>query len=184
MPFEFKKYEIPGVLLIKPRVFGDSRGFFLETYKQSEFEAAGITERFVQDNHSLSTRGVLRGLHFQLEPKAQGKLVYCVRGSIFDVAVDVRRNSPDFGKWISAELTSENHHMLYVPPGFAHGFMVLSEMAEITYKCTEEYSPAHDGGIIWNDPHINVKWPDGEKLLSEKDMNLPKLSEAKLNFGY
>jgi len=182
MPFEFDKLSIPGTVLIQPRVFNDGRGFFLELYKHSDFAAAGIREHLVQDNFSKSAKGVLRGLHYQRQPKAQGKLVICITGSIYDVAVDIRRGSPDFGKWVGAEITEENRRMLYVPPGFAHGFQVLSETAEVMYKCTDEYSPSDDRGIIWNDPEINVIWPLAEPLLSGKDEKHPGLRDADNNF--
>ncbi len=183
MPFEFIKTEIPDVILIKPKVFGDERGFFMETYKKSDFEKAGIETNFVQDNHSKSIKGVLRGLHFQKEPKSQGKLVRCLRGRIFDVAVDIRENSPTFGKWVGFELTEENKYMLWIPQGFAHGFLTLEDNTEIFYKVSgSEYSPEHDAGIIWNDEQIGINWPleNIENLiLSEKDKNLPKLEEIK-----
>ena len=186
MPFEFVKTSIPGVILVKPRVFGDERGFFMETYKKSDFEKAGIDTDFVQDNHSKSVKGVLRGLHYQLEPEAQGKLVRCIRGKIFDVAVDIRRGSPTFGKWIGVELSEENKLMLWIPKGFAHGFLTLSEEAEIVYKVSgAEYSPEHDRGIRWNDPDIGIKWPlEGEPILSEKDRIAPLLKDAEVNFVY
>ena len=181
MPFEFIKTEIPDVVLVKPRVFSDERGFFMETYKKSDFEKAGIETNFVQDNHSKSVKGVLRGLHFQKEPKAQGKLVRCLKGKIFDVAVDIRKNSPTFGKWVGYELSEENKYMLWIPEGFAHGFLTLEDNTEIFYKVSNsEYSPEHDAGIIWNDEDINIKWPieNIENLiLSEKDKKLPKLRE-------
>lgn len=181
MPFEFVRLEIPEVILIKPKVFEDERGFFLEFYKYSEFDRAGIEVTFVQDNHSCSKRGVLRGLHYQLHPKAQGKLVRCVRGRIWDVAVDIRRGSPTFGKWVAVELSEENKYMLWIPIGFAHGFVALED-SEIIYKCTAEYDPSLDRGIIWNDPTLKIPWPVVEPLLSEKDRNLPTLNEAENNF--
>ncbi len=181
MPFEFQSLGIPGPVLIRPRIFRDDRGFFLEMYKHSEFRAAGIREHLVQDNFSRSTQGVLRGLHFQKSPKVQGKLVTCLRGRIFDVAVDIRNRSPHFGKWAGVELTEENRHLLYVPPGFAHGFQVLSENAEVMYKCTEEYSPADDRGIIWNDPDIGIAWPLPDPILSDKDGKQPRLRDADNN---
>lgn len=180
MPFEFLKTEIPEVVLIKPKVFKDDRGFFMETYKKSEFERAGIPTNFVQDNHSKSTKYVLRGLHFQKEPFGQGKLVRCIRGKIFDVAVDIRKESPTFKRWVGFELTEENKQMLWIPRGFAHGFLTLSDEAEIIYKVSDnEYSPKSDAGIIWNDPEININWPiDREPILSGKDKLLPKLVEC------
>ena len=177
MPFRFKRLEIPDVVLVEPVSFPDGRGFFMETYKHTDFAAFGIREYFVQDNHSSSAKGVLRGLHYQKEPMAQGKLIRCVQGAVFDVAVDIRRASPSFGRWISAELNAENRLMLYVPPGFAHGFMVLSEMAEIQYKCTREYSPQDERGIIWSDPDIGIPWPLSDPVLSAKDKLLPGLKD-------
>ena len=156
MPFNFTRLAIPDVILIEPRTFPDERGFFMESYKYSEFSAFGIKERFVQDNHSRSVKGVLRGLHYQKHPKAQGKLVRVVVGEIFDVAVDIRHGSPTYGQWVGEKLSAENKRMLYIPPGFAHGFCVLSEGAEVLYKTTEEYSPEHDAGIIWNDPKLSI----------------------------
>lgn len=184
MPFEFERLEIPEVISIKPKVFGDERGFFMETYKFSDFAGAGIKEGFVQDNHSKSSRGVLRGLHYQKDPNGQGKLVRCIRGRIFDVAVDIRKNSPTFGRWVGAELSENNNIMLYIPPAFAHGFAVLSESAEIIYKCTKEYSPDDDRGIIWNDPDINITWPISAPVLSRKDAEHPPLAKADNNFIY
>ncbi|WP_297445084.1 dTDP-4-dehydrorhamnose 3,5-epimerase [Desulfurobacterium sp.] len=182
MPFEFLKTEISEVIIVKPRVFGDERGFFLETYKKSDFTKAGINGEFVQDNHSKSRKGVLRGLHYQAKPKMQGKLVRCIKGRIFDVAVDIREGSPTFGKWVGVELSEENKLMLWIPEGFAHGFLTLSEEAEIVYKVSgSEYSPEHDRSIRWNDPQIGIEWPiDKEPLLSEKDRNAPFLQEAEL----
>ncbi len=182
MPFEFAPLALPGVILVRPRVFGDGRGFFLELYKRSEFLAAGIGEYLVQDNFSKSTRGVLRGLHYQKVPKAQGKLVTCLRGRIYDIAVDVRKGSPHYGKWVGEELTEENRHILYVPAGFAHGFQVLSETAEVMYKCTAEYSPADERGIIWNDPDLNIRWPLADPVLSAKDKVYPRFKDADMNF--
>jgi len=181
VPFDFEKCEIEGLILVKPKVFGDDRGFFLESYKKSDFIQIGIAEEFIQDNHSKSVKGVLRGLHFQNEPFAQGKLVRCVRGSIFDVAVDIRKKSPTFGKWFATFLTEENKNMLWIPKGFAHGFLTLSKTAEIIYKVSgSEYSPSHDAGIRWDDPFINISWPLAEygidkPILSTKDEKLPFL---------
>ncbi len=180
MPFEFKRLAIPDVILVIPKVFDDERGFFLESYKKSEFAKNGINIEFNQDNHSKSTKGVLRGLHYQLAPKAQAKLVRCPNGAIFDVAVDIRKNSPYFGKWVGEKLTAENKHMLYIPEGFAHGFVVLSETAELLYKASNEYSKEHDRGILWNDPDININWGiDFEPILSEKDKIQPRLKDIK-----
>lgn len=183
MPFEFITLEISEVILIKPRIFADERGFFLECYKQSDFAKVGINFNFVQDNQSMSKRGVLRGLHYQLEPKAQGKLVRCIKGKIWDVAVDIRKGSPNFAKWVALELSEENKFMLWIPPGFAHGFVSLED-SEIIYKCTAEYDPTLDRGIIWNDPQIGITWPTTDPILSEKDAKLPRLNEAENNFKY
>jgi dTDP-4-dehydrorhamnose 3,5-epimerase len=182
MPFEFRTLEMPGLVLIKPQVFGDDRGFFLELYKHTEFAGAGIREHLVQDNYSKSSKGVLRGLHYQKNPRAQGKLILCLKGRIYDVAVDIRKGSPHYGKWAGVELTGENMSMLFVPPGFAHGFQVISDTAEVMYKCTEEYSPSDDRGIIWNDPGINIAWPLKDPVLSGKDKLHPLLRDADNNF--
>ncbi len=183
MPFEFYKLEIPDLILIKPKVFCDDRGFFLESYKKSEFNKAGIREDFVQDNHSKSKKNVLRGIHFQLNPKAQGKLVRCIKGKIFDVAVDLRKNSKTFKKWIGIELSEENKLMLYIPPGFGHAFLTLSDEAEVIYKTTAEYDRNLDSGIRWNDPSIGITWGIKNPILSEKDANLPFLKDSNLNFN-
>lgn len=161
---------IGGVFIIEPKVFGDSRGFFFESFNQRAFEAAtGATLPFVQDNHSRSAKGVLRGLHYQVE-QPQGKLVRVVAGAVFDVAVDIRPGSPTFGKWVGVELTAENKRQMWVPPGLAHGFLVLSETADFLYKTTDYYSPQHERCIIWNDPTLAIDWPlDGEPILSAKD---------------
>src|SRR5271169_1124185 len=150
MPFTFKRLSLHEVVLITPDIFGDARGFFMEVYKHSDFAREGIPEYFVQDNHSKSAQFVLRGLHYQKDPAAQGKLVRCLKGRIFDVAVDIRKGSPTYGKWTGIELSEDNRQMLYIPPAFAHGFLTLSSTAEMIYKCTKEYSPEHDRGIIWN----------------------------------
>jgi len=165
------------VLLIEPTVFADDRGFFLETYHAARFAEAGIDANFLQDNQSRSVRGVLRGLHFQ-EPNAQGKLVRCALGALFDVAVDIRVGSPQFGKWFGAELTEENRLMLWVPPGFAHGFCALSEVADLAYKCTALYDAASDRAIAWDDPDIGIAWPVTEPSLSPKDAAAPRLKDA------
>ena len=178
MPFEFERLEIPDVILIKPKVFGDERGFFMETYKRPDFESAGIKGEFVQDNHSRSRYGVLRGLHFQREPYAQAKIVRVVRGVIYDVAVDLRKDSPTFGKWVGVILSEFNKWQLYVPRGFAHGFVVLSDVADVVYKVDNVYAPDYEGGIIWNDPDLNIDWPLDEPIISEKDRKWPKLREA------
>lgn len=168
---------LEGVVIIQPTVFGDSRGFFMETYHAEKFSQAGLPAVFLQDNHSRSARGVLRGLHFQ-EPNPQGKLVRVTRGAIFDVAVDIRRSSPGFGSWFGVELNEENRMMLWVPPGFAHGFCVTSDIADVVYKCTTMYEHAHDRGISWNDPSIGIEWPIREPLLSGKDAAAPRLHDA------
>ena len=168
--FTFVETGLPGVLVIEPTVFGDARGYFMETFQKEEFAAAGITDEFVQDNQSKSSRGVLRGLHFQKE-HTQGKLVRVTKGEVFDVAVDCCPNSATFGKWVGVTLSDENKKQFYVPKGFAHGFLVLSDEAEFCYKCTDYYDPTAEGGIPYNDPTVNVEWPDCgcEYLLSEKD---------------
>ena len=173
MPFEFKRLGIPDVILITPRVFTDERGFFIETYQKDDFAKAGITGEFVQQNHSKSVKGVLRGLHYQKEPYAQAKLVRCLKGEIFDVAIDIRKNSPSFGKYVSATLSAENKNMLYIPRGFAHGFEVLSDEAEITYSIDNIYAKESESGIIWNDPSIKINWPIKSPILSEKDKKWP-----------
>ena len=178
MPFEFERQKIEDVILVKPKVFGDNRGFFMETYKKSEFFDNGITVEFNQDNHSKSTTHVLRGLHYQKEPYAQAKLVRCTKGRIFDVAVDIRKNSSTFGQYIKVELSEENKNMLFIPEGFAHGFVVLSDEAELVYKASGEYVPQADAGILWCDKDINIDWEiDFEPILSEKDRMQPNLRE-------
>lgn len=174
---KFTPLEIPDVILVEPDVFGDARGFFTETYHADKYTAGGVGGPFVQDNFSLSRRGVLRGLHFQRR-NPQGKLVFVTRGEVFDVAVDVRRSSPTFGRWVGRLLNDQNHHQMWIPPGFAHGFCVLSEEVEFLYKCTQLYDPASDGGIAWNDPDIGVAWPLPEPALSAKDLKLPRLREV------
>jgi dTDP-4-dehydrorhamnose 3,5-epimerase len=179
VPFEFKNLEIKDLILITPKIFKDNRGFFLESYKKSDFFENGITVDFNQDNHSKSTKGVLRGLHYQKKPKPQAKIVRCSRGKIFDVAVDLRQNSPTFGKWAGEILSEENKNMLFIPEGFAHGFFVLSDEAELLYKASGEYSQEHDRGIRWNDPDININWDfDIKPVLSEKDKKQPLLKEV------
>ena len=184
MPFDFRLLAIPGLVLIEPKTYGDDRGVFFEVYKHSDFVRSGIPDHFVQDNFSRSIRGVLRGLHYQLDPMAQGKLVRCVSGRIFDVAVDIRKGSPTFGRWEAQELSRENGLMLFIPAGFAHGFLTLSDTAEVLYKCTAEYSPAHDRGIIWNDPEVSIPWAVTDPLLSDKDKVHPRLRDAENNFRY
>ena len=184
MPFQFQPLEIPDVILVKARAFPDARGFFMETYKHSEFETHGIPDVFVQDNFSHSTKGILRGLHYQKDPKAQGKLVSVLRGEIFDVAVDIRAGSPTFGKWVGVNLSAEKHELLFVPTGFSHVFLALSDEVDVLYKVTEEYAPEVDRGITWNDPDIGITWPLKSPILSEKDLELPPLKEADNNFSY
>jgi dTDP-4-dehydrorhamnose 3,5-epimerase len=174
------KTKLPEVLIIEPDAFGDARGWFIETFSQQRYEQAGLKLPFVQDNVSFSARGVLRGLHFQ-NPKAQGKLVQVLSGEVFDVAVDIRPGSPNFGKWIGETLSVSNHKQLYVPPGFAHGYCVLSETALFSYKCTDYYSPADEGGIIYNDPDIGIVWPIDKPLLSKKDAVYTRLKEISKN---
>lgn len=176
---KFTPLALPDVIRIEPRVFTDARGFFLEAYNQNEFAGHGLNAVFVQDNHSRSAKGVLRGLHFQREPQAQGKLVRALRGAIFDVAVDIRRDSPTFGRWVAETLSEDNKAMLYIPPGFAHGFCALADPSEVHYKTTDFYSPAHEGGLLWNDPEIGIAWPDLGMpfVLSEKDRRNPRLKE-------
>ena len=166
---------LPGVLVIEPKVFGDDRGFFLETWQSERYAAAGLPA-FVQDNLSSSTRGVLRGLHFQ-EPESQGKLVFVLQGEVFDVAVDIRRGSPTFGKWHAVTLSSDNKRQFYVPPGFAHGFAVTSDSALFAYKCTQLYRPQYEHTIRWNDPDLSIKWPIKRPMLSSKDADAPALAD-------
>jgi len=177
---QFTPLEIRDVVLVTPRVFEDERGFFMESFREDRFIAAGITARFVQDNHSASSRGVLRGLHYQVQ-QAQGKLLRCVAGEIFDVAVDLRRSSPTFGRWVSAVLSAQNKQMLWVPPGFAHGFYVMSERAELLYKASDYYAPQHERSLLWNDLALGIPWPlvDGQPpILSKKDAEGMPLSQA------
>jgi len=177
---EFEPTRLPEVVLIKPRVFGDARGFFFESWQEQKFAAAGVAMPFVQDNHSHSARHTLRGLHFQVK-QAQGKLVRVTRGEVFDVAVDIRRSSPRFGQWVGVVLSDANHHMLWVPPGFAHGYLALSEEVDFLYKCTDYYAPLHERAIRWDDPQIGVEWPlptGVAPILSSKDAVAPLLSQA------
>ncbi|PIQ97777.1 MAG: dTDP-4-dehydrorhamnose 3,5-epimerase [Nitrospinae bacterium CG11_big_fil_rev_8_21_14_0_20_56_8] len=167
---------LDGVLLIEPKVFEDDRGAFYESYSKIKLGAFGISMDFVQDNHTLSRRGVLRGLHFQTD-RPQAKLVRVTRGEVFDVAVDIRKGSPTFGQWVGVHLSAENRMQMFIPKGFAHGFCVLSEWAEFLYKCSDYYSPAGDAGILWNDPDIGIDWPVRDPLLSDKDRNHPRLRD-------
>ena len=169
---------IPEVVLIEPKVFGDARGFFFESFNQKAFnEATGTNHQFVQDNHSRSAKGVLRGLHYQIQ-QPKGKLVRVVRGAVFDVAVDIRKSSPTFGRWVGAELSEDNQHQLWVPPGFAHGFLVLSDLADFLYKTTDYYAPQYERSILWNDSDLNIDWPIGEPILSNKDRQGLKFNSA------
>ena len=178
MSFIFEKTALEGVILIKPQVFGDNRGFFMESYKKSDFYANGINIEFKQDNHSCSSKNVLRGLHYQIPPYAQAKLVRCLKGRIYDVAVDIRPNSKTFGKYIKVELSEVNKYMLFIPEGFAHGFVVLSDSAELLYKASGEYNFNADRGILWCDKDINIDWEiDFEPVLSKKDEIQPRLFE-------
>ena len=177
MPFAFTKTSIDGLYVITPRAFEDDRGFFMETYTKSAFEAAGIKGELVQQNHSKSVRGVLRGLHFQKYPYAQSKLVRCTRGEVFDAAVDIRRDSPTFCKWESVNLSESNRSMFYVPRGFAHGFLTMSDIAEVQYSVDNVYAPDSEGGIIWNDPDVGITWPIVNPILSKKDTSWPRLSQ-------
>ena len=173
---------IPDVKIIEPKVFGDHRGFFMETWNQKVFQDAGITAEFVQDNHSKSAHGILRGLHYQLQ-QTQGKLVRVTSGEVFDVAVDIRRSSPTYGKWVSVLLNDENKRMLWIPSGFAHGFYVTTSSAEFLYKCTDFWAPQYERSLLWNDPQLNIPWPlvdQQEPILSEKDKNGALLSEAEV----
>lgn len=180
--FLFKETSIEGVIVIEPKKYGDNRGYFMETYKEADFNAAGINNVFVQDNQSNSKKGVLRGLHFQ-KKFPQAKLVRCIEGEVFDVCVDLRKDSPTYGKWEGVILSAEKGNQFMIPRGFAHGFVVLSETATFCYKCDELYHPEDEGGLMWNDPEIGIDWPfKGEVLLSEKDKIHPSLKELKINF--
>lgn len=182
MKFTFKKLSIPDVLLIEHERAGDDRGFFSEVYREKEFRDAGIPGPFVQENMSRSAQGVLRGLHFQKPPQAIAKLVRCLRGEIFDVAVDVRDGSPTFGKWVAETLSEDIRRMVYVPEGFAHGFLVLSESADVSYKQTGYYAPALEGGLAWNDPDIGIRWPVKKPNLAPRDDAWPRLRDLKTAF--
>lgn len=177
VPFDFKQTSIDGLIVVQPHIFNDSRGYFLESYKKEEYQKNGINYNFVQDNQSKSMKGVLRGLHFQHDPMAQGKLVSVAKGKVWDVAVDLRENSKTYLEWFGVELSCENHTQLFIPPGFAHGFVTLEDNTIFQYKCTNYYSSEHDAGIRWDDPDINVKWPVKDIAVSEKDKKLPFLSE-------
>ena len=184
--FNFVKTKIRDLYIIEPKVFGDNRGYFMESYNKKDFFDAGLTMEFVQDNESKSKKGVLRGLHFQTK-HTQGKLVRVTEGAVYDVAVDLRKGSPTYGQWEGILLTSENKKQFYVPEGFAHGFLVVSDVATFNYKCTDFYAPEYDGGVLWNDPDIGIEWPLDEieeVLLSEKDKNQKTLKELDLPFEY
>ena len=181
--FKFVETEIKDVYLIEPTLFGDSRGFFMETYHYKEFKKAGLDMVFIQDSHSKSKRGVLRGLHFQ-KKHSQGKLVRVIKGAIYDVVVDLRKGSPTFGEWMGVELTEKNKRILYIPEGFAHGFITIEEETEFLYKCTDYYHPEDEGGLIWNDPNLNIAWPIANPILSEKDKKWPNLNELDFFFTY
>jgi dTDP-4-dehydrorhamnose 3,5-epimerase len=182
----FVELEVPGVWLIEPKVFGDNRGWFFESYRHDEFAAHGLSDMFVQDNMSSSAHHVVRGLHYQLEPKAQDKLVRVTRGEVFDVAVDIRKGSPTFGKWAGRILSAENKLAMFVPAGCAHGFCVLSDTAEFHYRCTGYYAPSHERGIHWDDPAIGVEWPveAATAILSDKDKRNPPLAQAEINYEW
>ncbi|MBN1870915.1 MAG: dTDP-4-dehydrorhamnose 3,5-epimerase [Candidatus Omnitrophica bacterium] len=184
MAFRFKKLDIPEIIYIKPDIYPDQRGFFCEVYKYPEFAANGITKPFVQVNHSKSSKNTLRGLHYQKNPKAQGKLVTVIEGEIFDAVVDVRKGSPAYGKWVGQTLNADKKDMIYVPEGFAHGFCAISESAQVMYFSTELYSPKDERGVVYNDPKINISWPVKAPVLSDKDRGLPLLKEADNNFRY
>ena len=178
MPFDFARSEVEGVVLIDPKVFPDERGFFMESYKRSDFAAFGIDQPFVQENHSRSNYGTLRGLHYQRQPKAQGKLVRVTLGEIFDVAVDIRRDSPTFGKWVAVRISAANRRLVYVPPWCAHGFCVVTSEAEVLYQTTEEYAPDCEDGVRWDDPGIAIQWPVSTPFLSERDRRWPTLASV------
>jgi dTDP-4-dehydrorhamnose 3,5-epimerase len=186
--FTVTKSPLPGLLAIEPKVFSDDRGFFMEFYNRDSFAELGIKGPFIQDNHSRSSRGTVRGLHYQINPSPMGKLVKCIKGKIFDVGVDVRQGSPTFGKWYGETLTGDNHKMLYLPPGFAHGFLSLEDDTDVIYACTGVYTPKDERAILWNDPEIGIKWPlelvGGKALVSGKDEKNPRLKEAETNYSF
>jgi dTDP-4-dehydrorhamnose 3,5-epimerase len=185
MPFHFEKCKIDGLIIIEPVAFPDNRGWFLESYKRSDFINNGISELFVQDNNSYSNKNVLRGVHFQTGKFAQGKLVRCTSGTVWDVAVDLRKNSATYGEYFAIELSANKRNMFYIPPGFAHGFLTLSDTSEFQYKCTEEYYASADSGIRFDDPIINIKWPvdTTQIIVSDKDRNLPTLNQLGKEFS-
>ena len=184
MSFKFKRLEIQEVILVESQAFSDERGLFMESFKESVFSANGINIRFVQDNYSHSIKDVIRGLHYQKDPKAQAKLMMVLRGEIFDVAVDIRKGSPTYGRWVGEILSDKNHRLLYAPEGFAHGFCVISDKADVLYKVSSEYSQEHERGILWNDPELAIKWPVDKPIVIKKDLQLPTLKNADNNFVY
>ena len=184
MPFTFKRLSIPDVILVESQSFSDDRGFFFESFKESDFFLNSIDKKFVQDNFSHSVNGVIRGLHFQKAPKAQAKLITALKGKIFDVAVDIRKNSPTYGKWVSEILSGNTHNLLYVPEGFAHGFCVISDEADVLYKVSNEYSQEHERSIIWNDPKLDIQWPIKKPIISNKDNKLSLLENLDNDFVY
>jgi dTDP-4-dehydrorhamnose 3,5-epimerase len=179
MPFTFTTLSVPGVILIEPQSFPDDRGYFFESFKASDFQKAGLPTLFAQDNFSFSKKGVIRGLHYQKSPKAQGKLISVIKGRAWDVAVDIRQESETFLKWVAMELDDRNHALLYIPPGFAHGFLALSNDVHLMYKCTSEYDPQADRGIRWDDPDIAISWPIKKPILSVKDRQLPYVQDVR-----
>ena len=180
MPFDFQSTKIPDVIIVTPKVFGDARGYFCETYHREAFEEAGISVNFVQDNHSYSQKNVLRGLHWQAAPDTQGKLVSAIGGTIWDVAVDIRQNSKTYGQWVGVELSGDNKRMLWIPEGFAHGFVVLSDEVHLIYKCTRFYAPQSERSCIWNDPDLKIDWPiNFQPIISDKDSQAPLFSSIK-----
>jgi dTDP-4-dehydrorhamnose 3,5-epimerase len=181
VPFEFERLDLPGLVLIHPRVFADDRGAFLETYHQQRFEEAGITDRFVQSNLSTSKRGVVRGLHFQKQPRAQAKLVHVVEGEVYDVVVGIRRDAPGYGTWHSVRLSAENRCLLYIPAWYAHGFCALSETAQVVYSVSAEYAPELERGILWNDATLGIDWPVEAPIVSEKDQTWPPFAAADID---
>lgn len=184
MPFEFLPTEIKEVVEVRPKIFSDERGEFAELFKVVDFAEAGISQPLMQINYARSKKDVLRGLHYQVKPKAQAKLVWCPVGEIFDVAVDIRQGSPTFGKWVGRTLSAENNIMLYIPWGFAHGYCTLIENTKVMYGCDEQYAPEHEGGVVWNDPAIGIEWPITDPILAERDAAFPALADAKNNFTY
>lgn len=185
MGFKFERLKIPDVISIELELYSDQRGFFIETYKEPDFQEFGIKDKFVQDNHSRTAKmNVLRGLHYQLEPMAQAKIIRVIKGKILDVVLDLRKGSATYGKWLSKEMSSENYSQLYIPKGFAHGYLTLTEQVEVVYKLSNIYSSKHERGIIWSDPKIAINWPVNDPIISQKDSQLPPLEKAEHNFIY